>query len=68
MLTLDELMKKGSSLLDPDEIVELLGLSSEDLVEAFHEEIAEEYERIVTELGEYESEQGAFGEEYEYYV
>jgi hypothetical protein len=66
MLTLDELMQKVATLLNPEEIVDLLGLSSEDLVEAFHEKIADHYDRIVSAIDG--SDENTYIEGYDYYV
>jgi hypothetical protein len=49
MLTLDELLAKLAETLDPDEILELLDISSEDLLEAFSERVGDKYDRIVEE-------------------
>ena len=50
MLTLDELIMKLGEELDPDELLELLDISSEDLLEAFAERVADKYDRIVGDL------------------
>jgi len=69
MLTLDELMARISEILDPEEIVDLLHLTSRDLVEAFSEKIGDEYERITNEIQEYGTEETEGGiEGYDYYV
>ena len=70
MMTLDELMVKVSETLDPEEIVDLLHLTSKEIVEAFDEKIAEDYERIINDLSIEQDDQDNQGgiSGYDYYV
>jgi hypothetical protein len=49
-ITIRELQERAAERLDPDELVELLDISSEELVEAFPDKIEEHYEQLVQEL------------------
>lgn len=49
-VTIRELQERAAERLDPDELVELLDISSEELVEAFPDKIEEHYEQLVQEL------------------
>lgn len=54
MLTLVELKQRMSERLNPDELVEILNLSSEELVEVFQDKIEERFDYF---LGEYDDEE-----------
>jgi hypothetical protein len=49
-ITIREIQERAAERLDPDELVELLDISSEELVEAFPDKIEEHYEQLVQEL------------------
>jgi hypothetical protein len=51
MMTLEELKTFMSEQLDEVEVLELLQLTSDQLVEVFQEKIEEDYDRIMTKLG-----------------
>lgn len=50
MLTLNELKEKMVENLSEIDVMELLEISTEDLVERFEDRIEEEYDLIVTEM------------------
>jgi hypothetical protein len=50
MLTLDEIGEKMQARWDPDFVVEILELTTEDLVNAFSHRIADMYERLNEEF------------------
>lgn len=54
MLTLSELKQRMSERLNPDEILEILNISSEDLIEAFDYKIEERREYYEGEYGDNE--------------
>jgi hypothetical protein len=49
-ITVRELQERLAERRDPDEIVELLEITSEELVEAFPDKIEDNYEQLVQEL------------------
>jgi len=53
MYTLDELVEKLLDRYDPDDIIDLLGITSEDLLEQFQHRIADNYDKV-TEAVEYD--------------
>jgi Mg/Co/Ni transporter MgtE len=57
-LTVEELKERIIAQMDPDTLIEVLGISVEDLVEALSDHIEENYERLIHELPEDE-----FGED-----
>lgn len=57
-VTIRELQERLSERRDPDEIVELLNVSSEELVEAFPDKIEEHYDELVSELFDEFGEEG----------
>ena len=52
MLTLDEIYDKMLSRYDPDEVVELLGLTTDDLLNAFEFRLAEMYDELNEEMSD----------------
>ena len=48
--TLDELMERLAERLDPEELCDLLQLSSEDIVGAFEDRIKENFDKLEEEL------------------
>jgi hypothetical protein len=50
MLTLEELMARMLGRLDPDDIIFLLDISSEDLLDKFDYKVQERYEEIHDEF------------------
>ena len=55
MLTLNELKEKLAEQVDEVDLIQILGITSYDLVNAFDEIIEENYDRLMQELelGEY---------------
>lgn len=51
-LTLNELKERIIAQMDPDTLVEVLGICMEDLVEALSDHIEDNYERLIHELPE----------------
>ncbi len=49
-LTLEELKERIIAQVDPDDLLELLDISMEDLVEALSDHIEENYVKIAREL------------------
>jgi ribosome assembly protein YihI (activator of Der GTPase) len=49
-LTLPELKQRLTNQLDPNELIEVLGISSEDLVEAFSDRIEERLEELTQDF------------------
>lgn len=49
-VTIRELQERLAERRDPDEIVELLEITSDELVEAFPDKIEDNYEQLVQEL------------------
>lgn len=50
MLTLPELKEKIVQQVDEVDIIDLLGLTTEDIVNAFEDKIEDKWEQIVEEL------------------
>ncbi len=50
MLTLPELKEKIVQQVDEVDIIDLLGLTTEDIVNAFEDKIEDKWDRIVEEL------------------
>jgi hypothetical protein len=50
MLTLEELMARMLTEMDPDDILDLLQISTEDLLDKFSDRIEERYEEIHDEF------------------
>lgn len=50
MLTLDELRAKILLQYDPDEVLELLEITTENLLDAFEFRLAEQYDKLNKEL------------------
>jgi hypothetical protein len=50
MLTLEELMARMLTEMDPDDILVLLGITSEELIDKFADKIEERYEEIHDEF------------------
>jgi len=50
MLTLQELKQKIMEQVDEVDLIDLLGLTTEDLVNAFEDKIEEKYNKITREL------------------
>lgn len=48
-VTLRELQERLAERLDPDALVDLLDVSSEDIVEAFPEKVDEKFDILITE-------------------
>lgn len=48
--TLDELMERLAERLDPEEILELLQITTEELVGAFEDKIRENFDRLEEEM------------------
>lgn len=59
MLTLIELKQRMKEQLNPDELVEILNISSEELVETFQDKIEERFDYF---LGEFDNEDNPFEE------
>lgn len=57
MLTLIELKQRMAEQLNPDELVEILEISSEELVEAFYDKIEERFDHFQGEYGDSEIEE-----------
>lgn len=71
MITSRELLEKVKETLNPEEIVDLLGLSSEDVVAAFEDEIIERFDEIVAALEIHSCEDDPYEggiKGYDYYV
>lgn len=51
-LTIEELKERLIAQMDPDMLVEVLGISIVDLVEALSDHIEDNYERLIHELPE----------------
>lgn len=49
-ITVRELQERLAERYDPDEIVEVLDISSDELVEAFPDKVEEHYDELVQEL------------------
>lgn len=64
-VTIRELQERLAERLDADELVEILDISSEELVEAFPDKIEDNYERLVQEVfdefGQDQEEEGSSG-------
>ena len=56
-LLLHELRARLAQEFDPDTILELLNITSEELVEAFSDRIEEQYDKLITEVDEEEWQQ-----------
>jgi hypothetical protein len=56
-LLLSELKARLAQEFDPDTILEILKITSEELVEAFSDRIEEQYEELIGEVDEEEWEQ-----------
>ena len=50
MLTLSELKEKIVEQVDEVDLIDLLGLTTEDLVNAFEDKIEDKYDNILAEL------------------
>ena len=50
MLTIDEICDKILSRYDPDEVVELLNITTEDLLDAFEFRVVEMYDELNEEF------------------
>jgi hypothetical protein len=50
MLTLDELMERMLTQYDADDIINILHISTEDLLDKFDYKVAEHYEELQNEL------------------
>jgi hypothetical protein len=50
MLTLEELMDRLLTQMDPDDILDLLQISTEDLLDKFSDRIEERYEELNDEF------------------
>ena len=50
MLTLDELMARILTMYDPDDILVLLDITTEELLDKFDYKVAERYEELNDEL------------------
>jgi hemerythrin-like domain-containing protein len=55
-ITLVEIFEKLKQRYDPDELVELLEISSEELVDRFEDKIEDRYYEVLEELEEEEEE------------
>ena len=55
MLTLVELKQRMADRLNPDELVEILNISSEELVDAFADKIEERLDHFLTEFDDDEN-------------
>lgn len=55
-ITLADLKQRILDRVDPDRLLDLLNLNTEQLVAAFEDEIEEKYEELVSELYENEEE------------
>ncbi len=49
-LTLEELKEKLAEQHDPDTLIELLNLTSEEIVEAFTDKISDNYDKLIEEV------------------
>lgn len=49
-ITVRELQERLAERYDPDEIVDVLEISSDELVESFPDKIEDKYEQLVQEL------------------
>lgn len=49
-VTIRELQERLAERYDPDEIVEVLDIASDELVEAFPDKVEEHYDELVQEL------------------
>lgn len=49
-VTIRELQERLAERYDPDEIVEVLDITSDELVEAFPDKVEEHYDELVQEL------------------
>jgi hypothetical protein len=52
MLTLDEIMERMVQRLEPEEVIELLDISVEDLLDHFDFRLAERYEQLNEEMSD----------------
>ena len=52
MLTLDEIHEKILLQYDPEDVLELLEISTEDLLDTFHFRLVEHYDKLNEELSE----------------
>jgi hypothetical protein len=57
-VTIRELQERLAERRDPDEIVELLDISSDELTEAFPDKVEEHYDELVQELFDEFGEEG----------
>lgn len=52
MLTFQELKERMGDRLDPDELVEILGVTSTELIEAFEYKIEEQLDKFMNDYGD----------------
>ena len=57
MILYNELKARIAERLNPDEIVELLNISSKELLEEFGDKIEEHLEKLIKEFGDEDSEE-----------
>lgn len=60
-LTIEELKDRIAAQVDPDDIVELLDISSEELLERFTDKVEEKYNGLCKEFTDEEAEPGSAG-------
>ncbi len=57
LIPYNELKERIAERLNPDEIVELLNISSKELLEEFGDKIEEHLEKLIKEFGDEDSEE-----------
>ncbi len=57
MLTLQDLSKLLALQCDPDELIEILNISSEEIIERFQDKIEEHFDELQEDFQEEEQEQ-----------
>ena len=62
MLTLKELKEKIAEQVPEIDLIDILGLTTKDLVEAFEDEIEEKFHKFITELELPEEDEDSMGD------